>query len=122
MPYTKHTVTFFCFVAASLQRKRAALKSESGDANVNMAASDSSMATPLDELKKRLKDASDNFSPSSPSLCVYSINTHGNQWYCLFVCVCVCVCVSVHMVVCPPVYYVPLCVCLYAHMRIILVV
>lgn len=63
----------------SSKRKRTALKSESGDStSVNVPGSDGAMATPVDELKKRLKDASDNFSPSAPSLRIYSVNTHGN--------------------------------------------
>lgn len=63
----------------SCKRKRTALKSESDSTGVSASGSDGAMATPVDELRKRLKDASDNFSPSAPSLRIYSINTHGSQ-------------------------------------------
>jgi len=68
-----------------LQRKRQALKSESDSTGIVAQGTDS-VFTPLDEFKKRLKDASDNIPPSAPSVCVYSVNRNGGQW-----CVCVCV-------------------------------
>ena len=70
------------------------MKSESDSTGVSASGSDGAMATPVDELRKRLKDASDNFSPSAPSLRIYSINTHGSQ-RCVCVCVCVRACVCV---------------------------
>ena len=71
------------------------MKSESDSAGVSASGSDGTMATPVDELRKRLKDASDNFSPSAPSLRIYSINTHGSQ-RCVCVCACVCELIYVH--------------------------
>ena len=73
-------------ISCLLQRKRTALKSESDGTGVNASGSDGVMATPVDELKKRLKDASDSFPPTAPSLRIYSIDTHGNQRYLFILC------------------------------------
>ena len=66
------------------------MKSESDGTGVTASGTDGAMATPVDELKKRLKDASDGFSPTAPSLRIYSINTHGNQRYLFTPCMSLC--------------------------------
>ena len=81
-----------------LQKRRQALKSESDSTGIVAQGTDS-VSTPVDELRKRLKETSDSIPPSIPSLCVYAVNRSGGQW-CVHVYVCACVCVCEYMRVC----------------------